>query len=165
LFEINPPKGEFNMPVKPIPEGYHAVTPYLIIKGATQALDFYKKVFGATELMRFDAPGGKIGHAEIKIGDSPIMLADEMPERGYVSPQTLGGAAVSLMLYVNDCDAVFNRAVQAGAKVKQPLTDQFYGDRSGTITDPFGHVWTVGTHKEDVTPEEMKRRMASLQPA
>jgi len=153
------------MPVKPIPEGYHAVTPYLIIKGATQALDFYKKVFGATELMRFDAPGGKIGHAEIKIGDSPIMLADEMPERGYVSPQTLGGAAVSLMLYVNDCDAVFNRAVQAGAKVKQPLTDQFYGDRSGTITDPFGHVWTVGTHKEDVTPEEMKRRMASLQPA
>jgi PhnB protein len=165
LNENNLAKGELNMPVKPIPEGYHAVTPYLIIKGATQALDFYKKVFGATELMRFDAPGGKIGHAEIKIGDSPIMLADEMPERGYVSPQTLGGAAVSLMLYVNDCDAVFNRAVQAGAKVKQPLTDQFYGDRSGTITDPFGHVWTVGTHKEDVTPEEMKRRMASLQPA
>jgi len=153
------------MPVKPIPEGYHAVTPYLIIKGANQALDFYKKVFGATELMRFEAPGGKIGHAEIKIGDSAIMLADEMPERGYKSPKTLGGTPVSIMLYVDDCDAVFNRAVAAGSTVNQPLKDQFYGDRSGTIYDPFGHQWTIGTHKEDVTPEEMKRRMASLQPA
>jgi PhnB protein len=153
------------MPVKPIPEGYHAVTPYLIIKGATQALDFYKKVFGATEVMRFEAPGGKIGHAEIKIGDSHIMLADEMPERGYKSPKTIGGTPVSIMLYVNDCDAVFNRAVSAGSNPDQPLKDQFYGDRSGTITDPFGHVWTIGTHKEDVTPEEMKRRMSSLQPA
>ena len=153
------------MPVKAIPEGYHAVTPYLIIKGATQAIDFYKKVFGATEIMRFDAPGGKIGHAEIKIGDSPIMLADEMPERGYVSPNTLGGSPVSLMIYVDDVDSVFNRAVAAGSKVDQPLKDQFYGDRTGTVHDPFGHVWTIGTHKEDVTPEEMKRRMAALQPA
>jgi len=153
------------MPVKAIPEGYHAVTPYLIIKGATQAIDFYKKVFGASEIMRFDAPGGKIGHAEIKIGDSPIMLADEMPERGYVSPNTLGGSPVSLMIYVDDVDSVFNRAVAAGSKVDQPLKDQFYGDRTGTVHDPFGHVWTIGTHKEDVTPEEMKRRMAALQPA
>jgi len=153
------------MAVKTIPDGYHAVTPYLIIKGATKALDYYKKVFGAVELMRFDAPGGRIGHAEIKIGDSPVMLADENPEGGYVSPQTLGGTPVSIMVYVNDCDAVFDRAVQAGATVRQPVKDQFYGDRTGTITDPFGHVWTIGTHKEDVTPEEMKRRISALQPA
>jgi PhnB protein len=153
------------MPVKAIPEGYHAVTPYLIIKDASAALDYYKNVFGAVELMRFEAPGGKIGHAEIKIGDSAIMLADEMPERGYVSPQTLGGTPLSLMLYVEDVDSVFNRAVAGGAKVDQPIKDQFYGDRNGTIRDPFGHMWTIGTHKEDVTPEEMKRRMAALQPA
>ena len=153
------------MPVKPIPQGYHSVTPYLIINGATAALDYYKKVFGATEIMRFDAPGGKIGHAEIKIGDSPIMLADEVPERGYRSPKSMGGTPVSIMLYVQDVDAVFNRAVAAGAKVEQPVKDQFYGDRTGTIEDPFGHKWTIGTHVEDVTPEEMKRRMAARQPA
>ena len=153
------------MSVKAIPEGYHAVTPYLIVKDAAAALDYYKSVFGAVELMRFDAPGGKIGHAEIKIGDSAVMLADEMPERGYVSPQTLGGTPLSLMLYVEDVDSVFDRAVSAGAKVDQPIKDQFYGDRTGTIRDPFGHMWTIGTHKEDVTPEEMKRRIAALQPA
>ncbi len=153
------------MPVKPIPEGYHSVTPYLIIDGATAALDYYKKVFGATEIMRFDAPGGKIGHAEIKIGDSPIMLADECPERGYRSPKSFGGTPVSMMLYVTDVDAVFKHAVAAGAKIEQAVTNQFYGDRTGTIEDPFGHKWTVGTHVEDVSPEEMKRRMAALQPA
>jgi PhnB protein len=153
------------MPVKPIPEGYHSVTPYLIIKGATAAIDYYKKVFGATEIMRMPTPDGQIGHAELKIGDSPIMLADEMPGRGYVSPKTLGGTPVSIMIYVNDVDSVFKNAVDTGAKVDQPIKDQFYGDRSGTIHDPFGHVWTIATHKEDVTPEEMKRRMSSLQPA
>ena len=153
------------MPVKPIPEGYHSVTPYLIIKGASAAIDYYKKVFGATEIMRFPTPDGQIGHAELKIGDSPIMLADEMPGRGYVSPKTLGGTPVSIMIYVNDVDSVFKKAVDTGTTVDQPIKDQFYGDRSGTIHDPFGHVWTIATHKEDVTPEEMKRRMSSLQPA
>jgi PhnB protein len=153
------------MPVKAIPEGYHSVTPYLIIKGATGAIDYYKKVFGASEIMRFPTPDGQIGHAELKIGDSVIMLADEQPARGYRSPKALGGSPTSIMLYVNDVDSVFKKAVDAGANVQQPVKDQFYGDRSGTITDPFGHVWTIGTHKEDVTPEEMKRRMASLQPA
>lgn len=153
------------MAVKPIPEGYHAITPYLIIKGATAAIDYYKKVFGATEIMRFATPVGQIGHAELRIGDSVIMLADEHPDRGYVSPKSLGGSPVSIMLYVKDVDSVFKKAVDTGAKVDQAIKDQFYGDRSGTIHDPFGHVWTIATHKEDVSPEEMKRRMASLQPA
>ena len=144
---------------KPIPEGYHSVTPYLIIKGATQAIDFYKKAFGATELFRMPAPGGKIGHAEIKIGDSPIMLADEFPEMGHKSPQTLGGSPISIMIYVTDVDTVFNQAIAAGGKEQRPVKDQFYGDRSGTLEDPFGHVWHVATHKEDVSPEEMERRM------
>jgi len=146
---------------KPIPEGYHSVTPYLIIKGATEAIDFYKKAFGATELFRMPAPEGKIGHAEIKIGDSPIMLADEFPEMGYKSPQTLGGSPVSLMIYVADVDTVFKQAIAAGGKEQRPVKDQFYGDRSGTLEDPFGHVWHVATHKEDVSPEEMERRMKS----
>jgi PhnB protein len=146
------------MPVKPVPDGYHTATPYLIINGATAALQFYKNAFGATELFRMDAPGGKIGHAEIKIGDSPIMLADEYPDMGYRSPQAIGGTPVSIMLYVADVDAVFNRTVAAGAKVKQPVKDQFYGDRSGTVEDPFGHVWTIATHKEDLTPEEIGKR-------
>jgi PhnB protein len=144
---------------KPIPEGYHSVTPYLIIKGATQAIDFYKKAFGATELFRMPAPEGKIGHAEIKIGDSPIMLADEFPEMGHKSPQTLGGSPISIMIYVTDVDTVFNQAIAAGGKEQRPVKDQFYGDRSGTLEDPFGHVWHVATHKEDVSPEEMERRM------
>jgi len=146
------------MAVKPIPEGYHTATPYLIIRGAADAIEFYKKAFGATELMRMPAPGGTIGHAEIKIGDSPIMLADEFPEMGYKGPQTLGGSPVSLMIYVDDVDTVFDRAVAAGASVKEAVSDKFYGDRIGTLTDPFGHVWHVSTHKEDVSVEEMERR-------
>ena len=144
---------------KPIPAGYHSVTPYLIIKGATEAIDFYKKAFGATELFRMPAPGGKIGHAEIKIGDSPIMLADESPEMGYKSPQSLGGSPISIMIYVADVDTVFKQAIAAGGKEQRPVKDQFYGDRSGTLEDPFGHVWHVATHTEDVSPEEMERRM------
>ena len=149
------------MPVKPIPDGYHTATPYLIINDASAAIEFYKKSFGATELFRMDAPGGKIGHAEIKIGDSPIMLADEYPDMGYRSPRALGGTPVSIMLYVEGVDTVFNRAIAAGAKVKQPVKDQFYGDRSGTLEDPFGHVWTIATHKEDLSPEEMGKRAAA----
>jgi PhnB protein len=148
--------------VKPIPEGYGAVTPYLIIDGAARAIDFYRKAFGATERMRFDAPGGKIGHAEIEIADSVVMLADEHPEMGYRGPRSVGGSPVSLMLYVEDVDQVVPRAIGAGAKVKQPLEDKFYGDRSATLEDPFGHVWTVSTHVEDVAPDEMKRRMDAL---
>jgi PhnB protein len=146
------------MAVKTIPEGYHSVTPYLIISGAGEAIDYYKKAFGATELLRMPAPGGKIGHAEIKIGDSPIMLADEFPEMGYKSPKTLGGSPVSLMIYVADVDTVFDQAIATGGKVQRPVKDQFYGDRSGTLEDPFGHVWHVATHKEDVSAEEMERR-------
>jgi PhnB protein len=146
------------MAVKAVPEGYHTVTPYLVCKGAAAAIDYYKKVFGAKELVRHAAPGGQVGHAEIKIGDSVIMLADEFPEMKALSPQTIGGSPVSLMLYVEDVDAVFKRALAAGGKELHPLKDQFYGDRSGTLTDPFGHIWTIGTHKEDVSPEEMNRR-------
>ena len=148
--------------VQAIPTGYAGVTAYLIIRDAAPALEFYKKAFGAKELMRFPAPGGKIGHAEIKIGEGVVMLADESPEMGHKSPQTLGGTAITLMFYVSDVDAQFAKAVAAGGTVKQPLKDQFYGDRSGTITDPFGHIWTIATHKEDVSPEEMQRRMAAM---
>ena len=148
-------------PVKPIPEGYHSATPYLIVKDAARAIEFYKRAFGATELLRMPAPGGKIGHAEIKIGDSPIMLADEAPDMGALSPETLGGTPVSILLYVEDVDAVFNQAIAAGAKVQRPVKDQFYGDRTGGVTDPFGHVWYVATHKEDVSPEEMRKRAAA----
>jgi PhnB protein len=150
------------MPTKPIPEGYHTVTPYLVLRDAARALDFYKRALGATELLRFDAPGGKIGHAEIKVGDSVIMLADEMPDMGYRGPQSLGGTVVSLMVYVEDVDAQFKRAVDAGAKVKQDVKDQFYGDRSGTVEDPFGHVWTIATHKEDVSQDELMRRAEAM---
>lgn len=146
--------------VKPIPEGYHSITPYLIIKGAADAIEFYKKAFGATELFRMENEG-KVGHAEIKIGDSPIMLSDEHPEMGYVSPKTLGGSPVGIMIYVEDVDTTFNRAIKSGGVETKPLQDQFYGDRSGTLTDPFGHLWTVATHKEDVAPEEMEKRMAA----
>jgi PhnB protein len=147
---------------KPKPEGYHTATPYLIIDGAARALDFYKTAFSATEMMRMaDPKTGKVGHAEIKIGDSPIMLADEYPEMGYRGPKALGGTAVSIMLYVDDVDAMAKQAQAAGAKVLRPVQDQFYGDRSGTFEDPFGHVWTIATHKEDIPPEEMKKRAAA----
>ena len=150
--------------VQAIPSGYAGVTPYLIIRGAARALEFYKKAFGAAELMRFPGPGGTIGHAEIKIGEGVVMLADESLEMGHKSPQTLGGTAVTLLFYVADVDAQFAKALAAGGTVKQGLKDQFYGDRSGTITDPFGHIWTIATHKEDVSPDEMQRRMAELPP-
>ena len=143
---------------KPIPDGYHTATPYLIIGGAGDAIEFYKKAFGATELFRFPTPDGKVGHAEIKIGDSPIMLADEFPEMGYKGPQTLGGSPVSIMIYVEDVDTIFNQAVAAGAAIKEAVSDKFYGDRLGTVTDPFGHVWHISTHKEDVSMEEMQKR-------
>ena len=147
--------------VKPIPEGYHSVTPYLIVDGAAEAIDFYKKAFGATELFRMEHQG-KIGHAEIKIGDSPVMLSDEHPEMGYKGAKSLGGTPVSLMIYVDDVDTVYQRAINSGGTEVKPLQDQFYGDRSGTLTDPFGHVWTVSTHKEDVTPEEIEKRLAAM---
>jgi len=144
--------------VKPIPEGYHTVTPYIIVKGAVAAIEFYKKAFGATERMRWADPSGRIGHAEIQIGDSPIMLADEFPEMEVRSPQSFGGTPVFLCIYVEDVDARVDQAVAAGAQVVRPVQDQSYGDRSGTLTDPFGHQWTLATHKEDVSPEEMDRR-------
>jgi PhnB protein len=146
------------MAVKSIPEGYHSITPYLIVRGGADAIEFYKKAFGAVELFRMPAPDGKIGHAEIKVGDSPIMLADEYPDLGYNGPQSTGGSPVSLMIYVDDVDTVFNQAVDAGATVKEALADKFYGDRMGTVIDPFGHRWHLATHKEDVSPEEMQRR-------
>jgi len=144
--------------VKPIPEGYHSVTAYLIIDGAAAAIDYYKKAFGAVELFRMEH-AGKIGHAEIKIGDSPIMLADPQPEMGYRDPKSLGGTPVSLMIYLDDVDTIYKQAIANGGVELKALQDQFYGDRSGTLTDPFGHVWTIATHKEDVTPEEMDKRI------
>ena len=146
------------MAVKPIPEGYHTVTPYLIVKGAGKALEFYQKALGAKEVMRLAGPNGQVMHAEIKIGDSMIMLADEFPEMGAKSPQTIGGSPVGICLYVNDVDAQFKQALAAGAKEERPVKDQFYGDRSGTLRDPFGHQWTIATHKEDLTPEEIGKR-------
>jgi PhnB protein len=147
------------MPVRPIPEGYHSITPYLVISGAAKAIDWYKQAFGAQQTLRMEDPTtGKIGHAELKIGDSYIMLADEYPDMGYRSPKTLGGAGISLLLYVKDVDGTVKEAVDAGAKLERPLQDQFYGDRTGTIQDPFGHVWTIATHIEDVSAEEMLER-------
>jgi PhnB protein len=150
------------MAVKAVPEGYHTVTPYLIVNNGARALDFYKKAFGATELLRYPGPGGKLMHAEIKIGDSPVMLADEFPERGFTGPRPGAGSSVSLLVYVKDVDSLFRQAISAGAKEVKSVEDQFYGDRSGTLTDPFGHVWTIATHKEDVSPEEMKRREEAM---
>jgi PhnB protein len=146
---------------KSIPDGYHSATPYLIVNDAAAAIEFYKKAFGATELMRMPKPNGKIGHAEIKIGDSPIMLADEAPEAGARSPRTIGGSPVSILLYVDDVDSTFTKAVNGGAKVQRPVADQFYGDRTGGVEDPFGHLWYIATHVEDVSPEEMKKRAAA----
>jgi len=150
------------MAVRHIPDGYSTVTPYLIVKGGSAALDFYKRAFGATELMRFATPDGRIAHAEIQIGNARIMLGDEQPERGHRSPQSLGGSGSGIMLYLEDVDQVFNRALQAGAKALEPVKDQFYGDRSGTLADPFGHWWTIATHVEDVPPEEMERRARAM---
>ena len=146
---------------KPIPEGYHSVTPYLVVDDAKAAIDFYKRAFGAQEKFRMEM-GDRIGHAEILIGDSHVMLADEFPEMGHRGPKALGGTPVSLMIYVDDVDKVFPQALAAGAKEQRPLVNQFYGDRSGTLLDPFGHQWTVSTHIEDVPEDEMQRRMAEF---
>lgn len=148
--------------VKPIPEGYHSVTPYLYIRGAGRAIDFYKSVFGATEKLRMPSPDGKIMHAELQIGDSVVMLADENPHSQAKSPETLGGVTNSILLYLENVDSVVDNAVKLGAKILRPTEDQFYGDRMGTILDPFGQMWSVATHIEDVSPEEMKKRMAKL---
>ena len=146
------------MPVKPIPDGYHSVTPYLVIGGAAKAIDFYRQAFGAEEAFRMPM-GDKVGHAEIRIGDSVVMLSDEWPDMGVVGPKTRGGTTVSLMIYVNDVDSAYKRAIDAGAQAERPVENQFYGDRAGTLVDPFGHRWTLSTHVEDVSPEEMSRRM------
>ena len=146
--------------VDPIPEGYPRVTPYLIVGDGAAAIDFYKSVLGASERMRMGGPEGKVGHAELEIGDSVIMLADEHPEMGARSPRTIGGTPVSLHVYVEDADRVFESAIEAGATSLQPMEDKFYGDRSGTLEDPFGHQWNVATHVEDIPPEEMSKRAA-----
>jgi PhnB protein len=150
------------MPVKPVPDGYHTATPYLVMAGAAQAIEFYKRAFGATEMLRLPTPDGGIAHAEIKIGDSPIMLADEVPAMGLRGPHALGGTPVTIMLYVPDVDSLVKQAEAAGAKIVRPLQDQFYGDRSCTLSDPFGHVWTIASHVEDVPPDELDRRFAAL---
>jgi len=150
------------MALNPVPDGYHSVTPYLIVKGASRAIDFYKNAFGATEIMRFPGPNNTVAHAELRIGDSVIMLADEGPQGLHQSPESYGGSPVSLMIYVPDVDKTFKQALQGGAKETRAVQDQFYGDRSGSLVDPFGHVWTVATHVEDVSAEEMKRRMEAL---
>jgi len=147
------------------PEGYNAITPYLMIKGAAEAIDYYKKVFGATEVMRMENKDGRIGHAELKIGDSHIMLADETPETISRSPLSTGGSPVSLLLYVEDVDSTVKKAVDEGAKVIKQVQDQFYGDRSGFIQDPFGHFWGVATHVEDVSPQELEERMKKAKQA
>jgi PhnB protein len=150
-----------------IPKDYNSVTPYLIVKGAAQAIDYYKKVFGATELFRMNGPDGKVGHAELKIGNSHVMLADENPNmgEGHVSASTVGGSPVSLYVYLPDVDAVVKRAEAEGAKVLKPVQDQFYGDRNGFLRDPFGHLWGVATHVEDVSPKELEERMKNMAPA
>jgi PhnB protein len=145
--------------VKPIPDGYATCTPYIYVRGGAEAIEFYKNAFGATELVRMPMPGGKLGHGEIRIGNSVIMLADEMPEMDIKAPPTLGGAAVAFLLYFEDVDAAFARAVAAGAESVQPIEMKFYGDRMGTVQDPFGHKWSLATHVEDVSPDEMKARM------
>ena len=146
------------MAVKPIPEGYHSITPYLIVDGAARAIEFYEKAFGAEEKFRMPQPDGRIGHAELKIGDSIVMLADENMQMGIRGPKSVGGTPMMLMLYVNDVDKVFARAVEAGASVERPLANQFYGDRTGGVVDPFGHKWYLATHVEDVAPDELERR-------
>ena len=150
------------MTVKSIPDDYHSVTPYLSIKGAVEAIEFYKRAFDATELFRLVTPNGELGHAEIKIGDSTIMLADACEGGAFRSPPSLGGSSVGLHVYVDDVDTLFAQAVEAGAKAVRPVQDQFYGDRTGMLEDPFGHIWLLATHKEDLTPDEINRRAEEL---
>lgn len=150
------------MTVSAIPAGYHSITAYITVKSSAAAIDFYKAAFAAVEIFRLEMAPGVIGHAEIQIGDSHVMLSDEFPEHGAISPQTLGGSTSHLMIYCEDCDTLYARAVAAGAKVKRPIVNQFYGDRSGQVEDPFGHRWTISTHIEDVTSEEMTRRMTAM---
>jgi PhnB protein len=146
------------MATKPIPEGYHTLTPYLAVDDAAEAIEFYKQAFGATERMRMDAPGGKIGHAEIEIGDSVVMLSDPFPQSTVKSPKEIGGTSASVFMYVEDVDAVVQRAVDAGATVSMEIEDMFWGDRFGSIADPFGHTWSIATHVEDLAPEEIAER-------
>lgn len=146
--------------VKPIPDGYHEITPYLAIRGAAKAIDFYKRAFGAKERLRMDAPGGMVGHAELQLGGSVVMLADEYPDMDFKGPESRGGTSVTIHFYVKDCDAVVARAQSAGATVVRPLRDEFYGDRTATLRDPFGHVWHVSTHKEDLSAAQIRRRGA-----
>jgi len=150
--------GENMTKVHYIPKGYNSVTPYLIVKGAAQAIEYYTKVFGAKEIVRMPGPGGRIGHAELEVGNSHIMLADEVPEMGHNGPPASGNSSTSVLVYVEDVDAAVGRAVAGGAKILKPIEDQFYGDRMGFIQDPFGHRWGVATHIEDVSPEEMQKR-------
>ena len=147
--------------VKAVPDTYNTATPYLVVRGAAKAIEFYKKAFGAKEIMRFPQPDGRLGHAEIQIGDSKVMLADEMPEMDFLGPNARGGSAVHLHLYVDNVDAVVKQALAAGARELRPVEDQFYGDRLGAVSDPFGHVWHVSTHKEDLSADELKKRAAA----
>jgi len=148
--------------VKPIPDGYPRVTPYLHVDGASKAIEFYRTVFGAKERMRMAAPGGRIGHAELEIGNSMIMVADEHPDMNIRGPKSVGGTPVTVLVYVEDVDRAFERALKAGAKELRPVQNQFYGDRSGQFEDPFGHQWNVATHVEDVPPDEMAKRAAKM---
>jgi PhnB protein len=150
------------MPVKAIPDGYYSLTPYLVCKGAAKAIEFYANVFGAQETVRMPGPHGSVAHAELKSGNSMLMLSDENKERGQLSPESIGGSASSIMFYTDDVDQVFKSAVAAGAKAEMPPADMFWGDRMGNIVDPFGHKWAIATHKEDVSPEEMEKRMAAM---
>lgn len=146
------------MSVSPIPEGYHSVTPYLVIDGAEESIRFYERAFGAVEVLRMPM-GERIAHAEVRIGDSHVMISDEWPDQGFLGPKARGGPTSSLMIYLEDVDAAFARALEAGGTEERPPEDQFWGDRMGTLLDPFGHRWTLATHKEDVSQEEMRRRM------
>jgi PhnB protein len=157
-----PHTSEETISVKPISEGYHSITPYLIVKNGPAAIEFYKTAFNATEIMRIESPDGKLGHAELQIGDSRIMMADEQSEMNALAPQSPGSSGVGLCLYVENVDEVVPQATNAGATVQRPLQDQFYGDRSATLLDPFGHVWTVATHIEDLTPDEINQRAAEM---
>lgn len=150
------------MSVKPIPNGYRSITPYLAVRQAAEAIEFYRRAFGAKERMRIGAPDGKVGHAELEIGDSVVMLADEVPDMEFFGPASIGGTSVTLHLYVKDVDASFRKATDAGATPVRQVQDQFYGDRTGSVRDPFGHVWHIATHKEDVAPDELTRRAEAM---